>query len=77
MEHLHFIQYVITIVFVVLNVKVLQNYIFELLKQGLENTNYITIMSDASNHNDIKFYLILVRYFSFETGVNIFFSEHI
>lgn len=37
----------------------------------LKDANFITILSDASNHNSTKLYPIVVRYFSFKTGVQI------
>lgn len=37
--------------------------ICEQLKQDLEKTNFITVATDASNHNNIKMFPIMLIYF--------------
>lgn len=40
-----------------------------MFKNTLENINFITIYSDASNHTDIMFFLSLIRYFDIQHGI--------
>ena len=50
---------------------VYKEFVMKKLAIDLKDANFITILSDASNHNSTKLYPIVVRYFSFKTGVQI------
>lgn len=50
-------------------VGVFQKFANNLLAIDLEQVKFLSILSDASNHKEIKLYPILVRYFNFENGV--------
>lgn len=47
---------------------VFNEYCKKMLSENLDSVSYISILSDASNHNEIKLYLILVRYFYIKNG---------
>lgn len=42
-----------------------------MLSENLASVSYIFFLSDASNHNEIKLYPILVRYFDIKNGIQI------
>lgn len=50
---------------------VFNEYCKKMLSENLDSVSYISILSDASNHNEIKLYPILVRYFDSKNGIQI------
>lgn len=50
---------------------VLEPYAKQLLEEGLEAANFISIYSDASNHKEVKLIPIIVRYFSYQSGIHV------
>lgn len=52
---------------------VFNEYCKKMLLENLDSVSYtsISILSDASNHNEIKLYPILVRYFDIKNGIQI------
>ena len=45
-------------------------YITKQLNEDLKATNFVSILSDASNHKATKLYPILVQYFNIKSGIN-------
>jgi|SRR6218665_1878680 len=50
---------------------VLAPYAMEELECDLECTNFVSIFTDSSNHNSIKMFPVLVRYFKLTSGVHV------
>lgn len=50
-------------------VSVFKKFSDDLLEADLKETNFVTILSDASNHNELKLYPVLIRYFNAVSGV--------
>lgn len=50
---------------------VFKNYCDTILAEDLKNAKFVTILSDASNHNEIKLYPILVRYYNVTKGIQV------
>lgn len=50
---------------------VIAPYSQELIRKELQEVPFVSLFSDASNHNDVKLFPTLVRYFHPKTGVNI------
>lgn len=50
-------------------VDVLGKYAEALLKEDLEKAQFLTIMTDASNHRTEKMFPVLVRYFDVDKGI--------
>lgn len=46
-------------------------YVIEQLKNELKNCHFVTVITDASNHGNIKLFPVLVRYFKEGEGVKI------
>lgn len=46
-------------------------YLINQLKKDLEDTHFVTILTDASNHGNIKMFPVLVRYFHQNEGVKV------
>lgn len=51
--------------------RVFAPYEIEQLKNDLKNCNFVTVITDASNHRNIKLFPVLVRYFTEAEGVKI------
>lgn len=49
--------------------KVLAPFAISELKQELENVDFISIFSDASNHKDVKLFPTIIRFFSLNSGI--------
>lgn len=50
---------------------VFKEYCEKLLEENLNSVSFVSILSDASNHNEVKLYPILVRYFDIRSGIQI------
>lgn len=50
---------------------VFKEYCEKLLEDNLNSVSFVSILSDASNHNEVKLYPILVRYFDIRSGIQI------
>lgn len=50
---------------------VLVPYANQLLEDDLSAVNFVSIYTDASNHKEIKIIPIMVRYFSYQSGINV------
>lgn len=46
-------------------------YVLEELHKDFANTQFVTVLTDASNHGNIKMFPVAVRYFSEKEGVKI------
>jgi hypothetical protein len=50
-------------------VNILYAYTNEEFKTNLSYGNFVSILIDSSNHKDLKMILLLVRYFSSDSGL--------
>lgn len=50
---------------------VIAPYVFRELQKDLADCHFVTLITDASNHGNIKMFPVLVRYFSEKEGVKI------
>lgn len=51
-------------------------YAVDLLKIQLQKANFIAILIDSSNHNDLKIIPILMVFFSLEKGIELNYIEY-